>query len=106
LPTDAAANMTAEANVTVDWDSFDVEELTRELRGNLNGPDADKLIWAFEEAVELARVDDELLSYFVVASICLLARIDESSPRAVLETFFKQSVSDEDWRRTYLPLFA
>jgi hypothetical protein len=43
--------MTAEADVTVvDWDSFDLEEFTRELRGNLDGPDADKLIWAFEHA--------------------------------------------------------
>jgi hypothetical protein len=90
----------------VDWNSFDVEGLTRELRGHLNGPDADKLIWAFEEAVEVARIDDQLLSYLVVASLCLLARVDESSPRAVLEAFFRRSVSDEDWRRTYLPLFA
>ena len=37
--------MTAEADVTVvDWDSFNLEEFTRELRGNLSGPDADKLI--------------------------------------------------------------
>jgi hypothetical protein len=107
LPTDAAANMTAEADVTVvDWDSFDLEEFTRELRGNLSGPDADKLIWAFEHAVEVARTDDDLLSYLVVAIICLLARLDESSPRTVLEAFFRRSVSDEAWRRTYLPLFA
>jgi hypothetical protein len=90
----------------VDWDSFDLEELTRELRGNLNGPDADKLIWAFERAVEVARTDDDLLSYLAVAILCLLARLDESSPRSVLESFFRQSVTDEDWRRTYLPLFA
>jgi hypothetical protein len=38
--------MTAEADVTVvDWDSFNPEEFTRELRGNLSGYDADKLIW-------------------------------------------------------------
>jgi hypothetical protein len=98
--------MTAETVTVVDWESFDLEEFTRELRGNLEGPDADKLIWAFEGAVEVARIDEELLSYFVVASLCLLARIDESSPRAVLEAFFRRSVSDEDWRRTYLPLFA
>jgi hypothetical protein len=90
----------------VDWHSIDLEELTRELRGNLNGPDADKLIWAFERAVEVARTDDDLLSYLAVAILCLLARLDESSPRSVLESFFRQSVTDEDWRRTYLPLFA
>ena len=90
----------------VDWHSIDLEELTRELRGNLNGPDADKLVWAFERAVEVARTDDDLLSYLAVAILCLLARLDESSPRSVLEAFFRQSVSDEAWRRTYLPLFA
>ena len=90
----------------VDWDSFDLEEFTRELRGNLNGPDADKLVWAFERAVDVAQIDDDLLSYLVVAIVCLLARLGESSPRAVLEAFFRGSVSDEDWRRKYLPLFA
>jgi hypothetical protein len=90
----------------VDWDSFDIEQFTRELRGNLNGPDADKLVFAFERAVQVARIDDDLLSFLIVAILCLLARMDESSPRAVLEAFFRRSVSDEDWRRTYLPLFA
>jgi hypothetical protein len=99
--------MTAEAHVKiVDWDSFELEEFTRELRENLNGPDADKLIWAFERAVQVARIDDDLLSYLIVAILCLLARVDESSPRAVLEAFFRRSITDEDWRRTYLPLFA
>jgi hypothetical protein len=90
----------------IDWDGFDLEGLTRELRGNLHGPDADKLVWAFERAVEVARKDDDLLSYLTVATVCLLARLDESSPRSVLEAFFRRSISDEDWRRTYLPLFA
>jgi hypothetical protein len=90
----------------VDWDSFDIEEFTRELRGNIDGPDADKLIWAFERAIQVARIDDDLLSYLIVAILCLLARVDESSPRSVLEAFFRRSVSDEDWHRTYLPLFA
>jgi hypothetical protein len=90
----------------IDWDGFDLEGLTRELRGNLDGPDADKLVWAFEHAVGVARIDDDLLSYLAVAVVCLLARLDESSPRTVLEAFFRKSVTDEDWRRTYLPLFA
>jgi hypothetical protein len=90
----------------VDWDNFDFEQFASELRGNLNGQDAEKLIWAFEQAVRVARIDDDLLSYMTVAIVCLLARMDESSPRAVLDAFFRRSVSDEDWRRTYLPLFA
>jgi hypothetical protein len=95
-----------EEMAVVDWDNFDLEKFTRDLRGHLNGPDAENLIWAFEQAVHVARIDDELLSYMAVAILCLLARVDESSPRAVLEAFFRRSVSDEDWRRTYLPLFA
>jgi hypothetical protein len=90
----------------VDWDNLDLEKLTRDLREHLDGPDAENLIWAFEQCVQIARIDDELLSYMAVAILCLLARVDESSPRAVLEAFFRRSVSDEDWRRTYLPLFA
>ena len=90
----------------VDWESFDLDEFTRELRGSLSGPDADNLISAFELAVEVARIDDEMLSYLVVAIVCLLARMDESSPRSVLEAFFRRSVTDEAWRKTYLPLFA
>ena len=59
-----------------------------------------------EAGAWVARTDDDLLSYLVVAALCLLARLDESSPRAVLEAFFRRSVSDEAWRRKYLPLFA
>jgi hypothetical protein len=90
---------------TVDWERFDLEQLTRELRGNLRGPDGEKMIWAFEEAVRVARLDADRLSYLLVAVVCLLARMDGSSPRGVLETFFRRSVPDEEWRRTYLPLF-
>jgi hypothetical protein len=90
----------------VDWDTFDLEELIRGLRAGLDGPDAEKVVWAFEQAVAVARIDDDLLGYLAVAVVCLLARLDESSPRSVLEAFFCKSMSDEEWRRTYLPLFA
>jgi hypothetical protein len=34
----------------------------------------------------------------------LLARAEESSPRAVFEAFFRRSVSDDDWRQRYAAL--
>jgi hypothetical protein len=40
-----------------------------------------------------------------VATVCLLARSEGSTPRTVLETFFRRSVSDEEWRGRYAGLF-
>jgi hypothetical protein len=88
----------------LDWDGFEISELAEELRANAGGPDAEKMIWAFEEAVRVARVDEELLSYLLAAVTCLLARLDDVTPRDVLEAFFRRSISDEDWRERYLPL--
>ena len=91
---------------TVDWDTFDVGRLAGELRDKRSGPDAEKMIWAFEEAVRVARIDDGLLDYLLVATCCLLARTDGSSPRDVLETFFRRSLTTEEWQQYYLPLLA
>jgi hypothetical protein len=63
------------------------------------------MVYAFERAVALARTDPELLSPLFAATACLLARADGVSPRTVLETFFRRSVSDEQWQELYLPLF-
>jgi hypothetical protein len=79
----------------VDWDTFGVERLAAELRGKRSGPDAEKMIWAFEEAVRVARIDQDLLDYLLVATCCLLARVDNSSPRDILETFFRRSLTTE-----------
>jgi hypothetical protein len=91
---------------TVDWDTFDVGRLASELRDKRSGPDAEKMIWAFEEAVRVARIDDALLDYLLVATCCLLARTDGSSPRDILETFFRRSLTTEEWQQYYLPLLA
>jgi hypothetical protein len=90
----------------VDWDTFGVERLAAELRDKRSGPDAEKMIFAFEEAVRIARIDEDLLDYLLVATCCLLARIDDSSPRDILETFFRRSLTTEEWREHYLPLLA
>ena len=90
---------------TVDWSTFDVASLTGKLRPGLRAAEHSKLEWAFEEAVEVARTDPDLLGFLLVSVVCLLARVHETTPRSVLETFFCRSVTDEEWREKYLPLF-
>jgi hypothetical protein len=89
----------------VNWDDFDLENLTGALRKRPGDADAEKTIWAFEEALRVARIDEELLGYQLAAITCLLARLDGCSPRDVLDAWFRRSVSDEEWREGVLPLF-
>lgn len=90
----------------VDWEGFDLDGLAAALRAGGGGPDAERMIWAFEEGLRVARLDPELLSYLLAATSCLLARLDDCSPRDVLEVFFRRSIPDEEWRGRYLPLFG
>jgi hypothetical protein len=90
--------------MTIDWDSFDLEPLAADIRASTVGPDAERTIWAFEHALQAARVDSMLLENLLTAAVCLLARADECSPRTVLETFFRRAVPDEIWRERFLPL--
>jgi hypothetical protein len=89
----------------VDWDAFDLEPLIGELRRACGAAEAERMIFAFERAIGVARVDPELLSHLFAATACLLARTEGVSPRSVLETHFRRAVSDDDWQRSYLPLF-
>jgi hypothetical protein len=88
-----------------DWDTFDLERLATELREDPGGPEGERMIWAFEEALRIARTGDDLLPHFLAAATCLLARAEETTPRTVLEGFFRRSASDDSWRERYLPLF-
>jgi hypothetical protein len=90
----------------IDWDSFDLDQLSAAVRDQGRGPDAERMIWAFEEALRVARVDPELLPYLLAALTCLLARVEDCSPRDVLEAFFRRSIPDDEWRGRYLPLFG
>jgi hypothetical protein len=89
----------------VDWEAFDLDGLATAVRSGSAGPDAERMVWAFEEALRVARLDPELLPYVLVATTCLLARLEECSPRDVLEAFFRRSIPDDEWRGRYLPLF-
>jgi hypothetical protein len=88
-----------------DWHDFDADRLAEGIRAGTGGPDGEKTVWAFEQVLGAARVDEGLLEYVVVAAVCLLARAWDCSPRSVLEAFFRRSVPDELWRERYLPLF-
>lgn len=91
---------------TVDWDNLELEKLVRELRENVGGPDGEKMVWAFEQALSVARIDPGLLDYVLAAVVCLLAYSTDETPRAVLEAFFRRSISDREWRERYVELFA
>jgi hypothetical protein len=90
----------------LDWEVFDLEKLARELEDDPGGSEGASMIYAFEEALRVARLDERLLSHFMAATVCLLARAEGSTPRTVLEAFFRRSVSDTVWRERYLPLFT
>jgi hypothetical protein len=90
----------------IDWHELDLAALARELRATLPPAEAEKMVWAFEQALSVARIDADLLRYVLAAVASLLAGADDSSPRAVFESFFRRSVSDDEWRERYAGLFA
>lgn len=89
----------------VDWELFDAEPLSEELRRSLGAADGERMVYAFEQVLGLARVDPEILPNLFAATACLLARDQGVSPRTVLEVYFRRAVSDEQWQDVYLPFF-
>jgi hypothetical protein len=90
----------------LNWHELDLRSLENELKSALPAPEAEKMIWAFEQALSVARIDGDLLRYLLAAAASLIARGEESSPRAVFEAFFRRSVSDEEWRDRYAGLLT
>jgi hypothetical protein len=90
----------------IDWHELDLDALTSELRSTLPPAEAEKMVWAFQQAVGVARVDGDLLRYVLAATAALVARAEGSSPRTVFEAFFRRSVSDDEWRDRYAGLIA
>ena len=88
------------------WDDLDLQALEQELRNALPAAEAEKMVWAFERALAVARVDGDLLRYLLAATASLLAAAEASTPRTVFEAFFRRSVSDEEWRDRYAGLLA
>ena len=90
----------------MDWDTFDPSSLFAQIRERFLGHEAEQMVWAFEKALDAARIDDRLLDYLLVAAACLLARGQHGTPREVFEQYFRRSVSDEEWRERYAPLLG
>jgi hypothetical protein len=88
------------------WDELDPDALYSELRNALPAAEAEKMVWAFEKALGVARIDGDLLNYLLAATASLVARAEDSSPRTVFEAFFRRSVSDDEWRDRYAELLA
>jgi len=64
------------------------------------------MVWAFEQALNVARIDGDLLRYLLAATASLLARLEGSSPRTVFDDFFRRSVPDDEWHERYARLIA
>ena len=88
------------------WHEIDLGPLEEELRTTLPAAEAEKMVWAFERAITVARIDGDLLRYLLGAAASLVARADGTTPRAVFEAYFRRSVTDEEWRDRYAELFA
>jgi hypothetical protein len=89
----------------VNWGDFTLERLAAGLRDDLSPAEAERMVYAFESALGVARVDADLLPHLLAAATCLLAHTEKTTPRTVLETFFRRAVSDTMWRERYQPLF-
>ena len=90
----------------LDWHELDLEGLAAELRSTLPPAEAEKMIWAFDQAVGVARIEGDLLRYLLAATAALIARVEDSSPRTIFEAFFRRSISDDEWRDRYAGLIA
>jgi len=90
----------------VDWHDVSLDTLAGELRSSLPPAEAEKMLWAFEQVLAVARIDGDLLRYHLAATASLIARAEGSSPRAVFEAFFRRSVADDEWRDKYAALLS
>jgi hypothetical protein len=90
----------------MEWDAIELSALFGDIRQRFAAPDAERMIWAFERALETARLDERLLDYLLVATVCLVAHAQSETPRTVLEQVFRRSVSDGEWRDRFAPLLG
>ena len=90
----------------MDWHQADLSNLFEQIRERFPASEAERMVWAFERAFEVARVDEQLLEHLLVAAACLVAQTQDVTPRGVFEQFFRRSVSDDEWRDRYAPLLG
>jgi hypothetical protein len=91
---------------SVDWNELDLTALARQLRRGRREREAERLLVAFEHALELARADEAFLDELLTAVVCLLAHAEGMTPRDVLETCFRRAMPDTRWRAELAPLLA
>lgn len=85
----------------MNWDGFDPAGLFDAIRDHGAASDAEQTVWAFERALDVARVDPALLEHLLVASVSLLALERDETPRTILDLVFRRAVSDTVWRDDY-----
>jgi hypothetical protein len=90
----------------VDWYEIDPSRLFETIREHGPAAEAERTVWAFEKALEVARVDPGLLDHLLIASVCLVAHERRQTPRTVLEQVFRRAVGDGEWRERYAPLLG
>jgi hypothetical protein len=90
--------------MSVDWNALELTALTARLRRGKSQIEAERLVVAFEHAVELARADESFLDDLLVAVVCLLAHAEGATPRDVLEAYFRRTMPDARWRAELEPL--
>jgi hypothetical protein len=90
----------------VEWDDFDETSLYELIRDRGPEEDAERTIRAFSHVLHAARTDSALLEHMLVAAVSLVALDEDETPRTILDRVFRRSVSDEEWRREYAPLFG
>jgi len=88
----------------VDWHELDPEALFATVREDTGPADAERTVWAFEQALAAARIDPGLLDHLAAAAVCALAYRDGTTPRLVAEQLFRRAVTDESWRARYAQL--
>jgi hypothetical protein len=90
----------------MNWDELDESQLFASIREQWPAPEAERTVWAFEQALEVARIDPDLLEHLLVACVCLVARQQRTTPRTVLEHVFRRAVGDGEWRDRFAPLLS
>ena len=92
--------------MNVDWNRLDLTALVSQLRRGRSNTEAERMVVAFEHAVELARADESFLDDLLVAVVCLLAHAEGATPRDVLEAYFRKAMPDALWRADLAPLLS
>ena len=88
----------------MDWHELDATALFQTIREQAPPADAERMVWAFEQVLDVARVDPALLDHLAAAAVCTVGYRDGETPRGVSENLFRRAISDERWQSDYASL--